>query len=79
MHLLARPWAQKWHDLPIVSSLILSPHPARRSNSMCLTEFMGMTIFLQSLSSTFRAFDPQSRGQVTLSFNQAVYFVSNCT
>lgn len=60
-------------------SLILSPAPARRSNSMCLTEFMGMTIFLQSLSSTFRAFDPQSRGQVTLSFNQAVYFVSNCT
>ena len=46
---------------------------------MCLTEFMGMTIFLQSLSSTFRAFDPQAHGQITLSFNPAVYFVSNCT
>lgn len=46
---------------------------------MCLTEFMGMTIFLQSLSAAFRAFDPQNRGSITLNFNQAVYFVSNCT
>ncbi|KAL6768736.1 CAL1 [Auxenochlorella protothecoides x Auxenochlorella symbiontica] len=65
-------------DDPAFIALFKSFDPDK-SNSLCLTEFMGMTIFLQSISAAFSAFDPRRTGQVSLNFNQAVYFVSNCT
>ena len=33
---------------------------------------------LRSMLATFRAFDPQQTGRVTMDFNQMIYGFSNC-
>ena len=39
-------------------------------------EYIAMSIFLQSTIKTFKAFDPQSTGRITLDFNQFVFAVA---
>lgn len=49
-----------------------------RSQGLSLTEYMGMTAFLQMSTQMFSAFDPQRQGRITLDFNQFIFSVSNC-
>ncbi len=44
---------------------------------MDLTEFIAMTLFLQSANATFTAFDQQRMGRVTLDYNQFIYAAAN--
>lgn len=47
------------------------------NQQLSMAEFMAMTVFLQSCSLTFQAFDPQRIGKVTLDFSQFIYAASN--
>ena len=47
------------------------------TNWLSIAEYIAMTLFLQSASATFEAFDQQKRGTVTLNFNQWVYASAN--
>lgn len=47
------------------------------TGTLSLAEFMGLTLFLQSCSLTFSAFDAGRTGRVTLDFSQFVYAASN--
>lgn len=47
------------------------------TNTLSLAEFMGLSVFLQSCSLTFQAFDAHRSGRVTLDFSQFVYAASN--
>lgn len=47
------------------------------TSTLSLAEFMGMTVFLQSCSLTFSAFDAARTGRVSLDFSQFVYAASN--
>ena len=49
-----------------------------RSQGLSLTEYMGMTTYLQMATQMFSAFDPQRQGRITLDFNQWIYAASNC-
>jgi hypothetical protein len=49
-----------------------------RSQSMSLTEYIGMTAFVQMTTRMFTAFDPQRSGRVCLDFNQWTYACANC-
>lgn len=42
----------------------------RRSGTLCMAEYVAMSVFLQSASATFRAFDGQGQGRITLDFSQ---------
>jgi len=44
-----------------------------RSASIGMAEYIAMSIFLQSCSRTFKAFDPQGTGQISLDYNQFVF------
>lgn len=63
-------------DGPVVSALFNSFDVSRRKQ-IGLPEYIAMTLFLQSASATFRAFDPQQQGQITLTFDQWIYAASN--
>lgn len=41
-------------------------------------EFLALTLFLRSATSTFKAFDPSNTGSVTLSYSQFLYATVNC-
>ena len=47
------------------------------TNWLSIAEYIAMTLFLQSASATFEAFDQQKRGNVTLNFNQWIYASAN--
>lgn len=47
------------------------------TNWLSIAEYIAMTLFLQSASATFEAFDQQNRGNVTLNFNQWIYASAN--
>lgn len=44
---------------------------------LSIAEYIAMTLFLQSASATFEAFDQQKRGTVTFNFNQWIYASAN--
>jgi len=44
---------------------------------LSIAEYIAMTLFLQSASATFEAFDQQKKGVVTLNFNQWIYATAN--
>ena len=44
---------------------------------LSMAEYIAMTLFLQSASATFEAFDNQQQGTVTLNFNQWIYATAN--
>ncbi len=41
-------------------------------------EFLALTLFLRSATSTFKAFDPSNAGTVTLNYSQFLYATVNC-
>lgn len=47
------------------------------TNWLSIAEYIAMTLFLQSASATFEAFDQQKKGVVTLNFNQWIYATAN--
>lgn len=47
------------------------------TNWLSIAEYIAMTLFLQSASATFEAFDQQKRGTVSLNFNQWIYASAN--
>ena len=47
------------------------------SDWLSIAEYIAMTLFLQSASATFEAFDQQRQGVVTLNFNQWIYATAN--
>ncbi|KAL3150754.1 hypothetical protein ABBQ32_000531 [Trebouxia sp. C0010 RCD-2024] len=47
------------------------------TNWLSIAEYIAMTLFLQSASATFEAFDQQKRGTVTFNFNQWIYASAN--
>ena len=49
-----------------------------KSQGLSLTEYMGMTCFLQMSTHMFSGFDPQRSGRIQLDFNQWVYACANC-
>ncbi len=57
---------------PFVLPPLRSPrrYDPDRSGTLCMAEFVAMSVFLQSASATFRAFDSQQTGRVTLDFSQ---------
>lgn len=44
---------------------------------LSIAEYIAMTLFLQSASATFEAFDRQKKGAITLDFNQWIYATAN--
>lgn len=44
---------------------------------LSIAEYIAMTLFLQSASATFEAFDRQRKGAITLDFNQWIYATAN--
>lgn len=44
---------------------------------MDLTEFIALTLFLQSANATFAAFDQQRQGHIYLDYNQFIYAAAN--
>jgi len=40
------------------------------TNWLSIAEYIALTLFLQSASATFEAYDQQDKGAVTLNFNQ---------
>ncbi|DBA93267.1 hypothetical protein WJX79_000408 [Trebouxia sp. C0005] len=44
---------------------------------LSISEYIALTLFLQSASATFEAFDQQKKGVVTLNFNQWIYATAN--
>lgn len=63
-------------DQPAFAALFTAFDPDK-SGSLCLPEYIGLTLFLQSATATFTAFDAQRTGRITLDFNQWVYAASN--
>ncbi|CAL8468820.1 g8361 [Coccomyxa elongata] len=63
-------------DGPAFHTLFNAYNP-ERNGTMDLTEFIAMTLFLQSANATFTAFDQQRTGRVTLDYNQFIYAVAN--
>eukprot|EP01024_Parvocaulis_polyphysoides_P012778 TRINITY_DN1475_c0_g1_i1.p1 TRINITY_DN1475_c0_g1~~TRINITY_DN1475_c0_g1_i1.p1 ORF type:complete len:197 (-),score=5.42 TRINITY_DN1475_c0_g1_i1:371-877(-) len=49
-----------------------------RSGTLGLPEYIAMTLFLQSCTAVFTAFDPQKTGRISLDFNQFIYAAANC-
>eukprot|EP01024_Parvocaulis_polyphysoides_P036599 TRINITY_DN32547_c1_g1_i4.p1 TRINITY_DN32547_c1_g1~~TRINITY_DN32547_c1_g1_i4.p1 ORF type:complete len:218 (+),score=0.69 TRINITY_DN32547_c1_g1_i4:2-655(+) len=49
-----------------------------RSGTLGLPAYIAMTLFLQSCSDVFNAFDPQRTGRVSMDFNQFIYAASHC-
>jgi len=47
------------------------------TNWLSIAEYIALTLFLQSASATFKAFDQQKKGVVTLNFNQWIYATAN--
>ena len=47
------------------------------TNYLSIAEYIAMTLFLQSASATFEAFDRQKKGSITLDFNQWIYATAN--
>ena len=56
-------------DAPVFSALFNS-FDVSRKRQIGLPEYIAMTLFLQSATATFRAFDPQQQGHITLTFDQ---------
>ena len=56
-------------DGPAAEALF-SSFDCRRTGFIGLPEYIGMTLFLQSASVTFKAFDPQGTGQIHMTFDQ---------
>ncbi|KAG2500728.1 hypothetical protein HYH03_001492 [Edaphochlamys debaryana] len=68
----------KGYDLePDVQRVIFSRFDPTRCGSLGLQEYLALTLFLRAATTTFRAFDPQSRGSVTLNFPQFLYAAVN--
>lgn len=44
---------------------------------LSIAEYIALTLFLQSASATFEAFDRQKKGSITLDFNQWIYAAAN--
>lgn len=65
-------------DAPVFSALFNS-FDVSRKRQIGLPEYIAMTLFLQSATATFRAFDPQQQGQITLTFDQVAYFFICCS
>jgi len=63
-------------DAPVVSALFKS-FDVSRKRQIGLPEYIAMTLFLQSASATFRAFDPHNQNSITLTFDQWIYAASN--
>lgn len=63
-------------DGPAFHTLFNAYNP-ERNGTMDLTEFIAMTLFLQSANATFTAFDQQRMGRVTLDYNQFIYAAAN--
>lgn len=63
-------------DGPAFHTLFNAYNP-ERNGTMDLTEFIAMTLFLQSANATFTAFDQQRMGRVTLDYNQFIYATAN--
>lgn len=63
-------------DQPAFMALFQAFDPDK-SHALSLPEYIGMTLFLQSATATFTAFDAQRSGRITLDFNQWIYAASN--
>lgn len=63
-------------DTPAFEALFTAYDPDR-SSTCDIVELVAMTVFLQSATATFQAFDPQRQGRITLDYNQFVYAASN--
>ncbi|KAK9914792.1 hypothetical protein WJX75_000620 [Coccomyxa subellipsoidea] len=63
-------------DGPAFHSLFYAYNP-ERNGTMDLTEYIALTLFLQSANATFTAFDQQRLGRVTLDYNQFIYAAAN--
>ncbi|GAB4817232.1 hypothetical protein N2152v2_004278 [Parachlorella kessleri] len=63
-------------DPPAFEALFKAYDPDR-SGTLEMAEFVAMSVFLQSASATFRAFDSQQTGRITMDFSQFVYACSN--
>jgi hypothetical protein len=65
-----------WIDGPAFSAMCLAFDPTRDS-LFGLTEMIAMVTYLKSVVATFKGFDPQGRGMVSLTMNQFLYAASN--
>ncbi|KAG7672467.1 hypothetical protein Ndes2526B_g09012 [Nannochloris sp. 'desiccata'] len=65
-----------WIDGPAFSAMCLAFDPTRDS-LFGLTEMIAIGSYLRSLTATFKGFDPQGRGTVSLTMNQFLYAASN--
>ena len=44
---------------------------------LSIAQYIAMTLFMQSASATFEAFDQQKQGVISLNFNQWIYASAN--
>lgn len=65
-----------WMDGPAFSAMCLSFDPTRDS-LFGLTEMIAIVTYLKSVVATYKGFDPQGRGVVSLTMNQFLYAASN--
>lgn len=63
-------------DRPAFEQLFRTFDPDN-NNQLSLAEFMAMTVFLQSCSLTFQAFDDRRTGRINVDFSQFVYAAAN--
>ncbi|CAD7701160.1 unnamed protein product [Ostreobium quekettii] len=48
-----------------------------RSSSLDLAGYIGLSLFLKSVTATWAAFDPEKTGRISLDFNQFLYAAAN--
>lgn len=64
-------------DQPAFQAVLRTFDPDR-NGQFSLAEYIAMSCFLQCAANTFRAFDSQGGGRITLDFNQFLYAAANC-
>jgi hypothetical protein len=65
-----------WIDGPAFNAMCLAFDPTRDS-LFGLTEMICIVTYLRSVTATFKGFDSEGRGAVTLTMNQFLYAASN--
>lgn len=63
-------------DPPVFDRVFRTFDPTR-SNTCGLAEFLALSVFLESCTATFRAFDPQGSGRVSMDMQQFIYAASH--
>lgn len=64
-------------DRPALKRAFEAFDPDRRGK-LCASEFIGLSLFIKAADATFRAFDSEGKGSVTMNKDQFIYAAASC-